>query len=112
MSVSLALSEEQEALRNLAHDFALNEMRPVAAEHDRTGEYPIKVMEKAHSLGLMNTHIPAAYGGLELGALDGLLIAEELAWGCSGMCSDEEHRHGAPWTSFVVTGRRRGREPA
>jgi acyl-CoA dehydrogenase len=36
-------------------------------------------------MGLMNTHIPSAYGGLELGCLDGMLIAEELAWGCSGI---------------------------
>jgi len=85
MSVAFTLSEEQEALRSLAHDFAANEMRPVAPHHDRTGDYPIEVMQKAHALGLMNTHIPAEYGGIELGALDGMLIAEELAWGCSGI---------------------------
>ncbi len=85
MSVSFDLTEEQEALRDLAHDFAANEMRTVAADHDRTGEYPIETMKKAHALGLMNTHVPAAYGGIELGALDGMLIAEELAWGCSGI---------------------------
>ena len=33
----------------------------------------------------MNTHVPESCGGLELGNLDGLLIAEELAWGCSGI---------------------------
>jgi acyl-CoA dehydrogenase len=43
------------------------------------------VIAKAHELGLMNVHIPRAYGGLELGAFEGMLIGEELCWGCSGI---------------------------
>lgn len=85
MSVSFTLTDEQQALQELARDFALNEMRPVAAHHDETGEYPYEVLKKAHGLGLLNTHVEAAYGGLELGAFDGVLIAEELAFGCSGI---------------------------
>lgn len=85
MSVSFALTDEQKALQELARDFAINEMRPVAAHHDETGEYPYAVLEKAHALGLLNTHVEAAYGGLELGSFDGVLIAEELAYGCSGI---------------------------
>jgi acyl-CoA dehydrogenase len=79
------LSEEQEALRALAREFAEKEMRPVAEHHDRTGEYPWGAIRKAHELGLMNTHVPAEYGGLELGTFDGCLIAEQLAWGCTGI---------------------------
>ncbi len=85
MSLSFALSDEQQALQDLAREFALHEMRPVAAHHDETGEYPYEVLKKAHALGLMNTHIEAAYGGMELGAVEGVLIAEELAYGCSGI---------------------------
>ena len=44
---SLQLSDEQEALKQLARDFAKNEMIPVAAEYDRTMEYPVPVFEKA-----------------------------------------------------------------
>ncbi|MCK6502320.1 acyl-CoA dehydrogenase family protein [Myxococcota bacterium] len=83
--MSFRLSDEQESLRALAHEFAENEIRPVAPHHDETGEYAWEVLRKAHELGLMNTHIPAEYGGLELSAVDGILIAEELAWGCSGI---------------------------
>ncbi|RME26044.1 MAG: acyl-CoA dehydrogenase [Deltaproteobacteria bacterium] len=83
--MSFSLSEEQEALRQLAHEFAENEIRPVAAYHDRTGEFAWDVLRKAHELGLMNTHIPEDCGGLALSNVDGLLIAEELAWGCSGI---------------------------
>ncbi len=85
MSLSFTLSEEQEALRQLAHEFAENEIRPVAPHHDRTGEFAWDVLRKAHELGLMNTHIPEDCGGLALNNVDGLLIAEELAWGCSGI---------------------------
>ena len=35
----------------------------------------------------MNVHIPEVYGGLELGAFEGMLIGEELCWGCSGIGS-------------------------
>lgn len=85
MSLSFELSDEQESLRELAHEFAENEIRPVAAHHDESGEFPWETIKKAHELGLMNTHVPEDCGGLELGNLDGLLIAEELAWGCSGI---------------------------
>ena len=90
MSISFALTDEQQALCALAHDFAENEMRPVSAHHDQTGEYPWAVIEKAHELGLLNTHIPEEQGGLALGAVDGVLIAEELAWGCSAISTAME----------------------
>ena len=85
MSIDFGLSEEQLALRDLAHDFAQNEIRPVAAHHDQTGEYPWAVLAKAHEVGLLNTHIAGENGGIALGAMDGMVIAEELAWGCSGI---------------------------
>jgi acyl-CoA dehydrogenase len=85
MSVSFQLSEEQLSLQELARDFAKNEIRPAAPHHDVTGEFPVEVLRKAHAQGLMNTHIPEAYGGLDLGALDGVVLAEELAWGCTGI---------------------------
>ncbi len=83
--IGFGLTEEQQALRDLAHDFAEKVIRPVAAHHDQTGEYPYDVLRQAHELGLMNTHIPEEYGGLGLGVLDGCIIAEELAWGCTGI---------------------------
>ncbi|MCO4747743.1 MAG: acyl-CoA dehydrogenase family protein [Proteobacteria bacterium] len=79
------LSDDHQAFRELAHDFAENEMRPVAAHHDQTMKYPWEVLKKAHELGLMNTHVPEEYGGMGLGAFPGALISEELAWGCTGI---------------------------
>src|SRR3954454_16678128 len=83
--VSFALTEEQKALRELARAFADNEIRPKAAEYDERSKHPDDVIAKAHELGLMNIHVPEEYGGLGLGAFEGMLVGEELNWGCSGI---------------------------
>jgi acyl-CoA dehydrogenase len=85
--VSFALSDEQKALRDLAREFAANEIRPRAAEYDEHSTHPADVIAKAHELGLMNVHIPDELGGLGLSGFEGMLIGEELAWGCSGMAT-------------------------
>src|SRR5687767_2189627 len=71
----------------MAHDFAAKEIRPVAWEFDRDGTWPEDVLRKAWELGLMNTHVPEEYGGPGASYLDGTLIEEELAWGCSGIAT-------------------------
>jgi len=83
--VDFTLTDEQRALLELAHDFAEKEMRPVAWEYDKEGTWPAPEIEKAWELGLMNTHIPEAYGGPGVSYLDEVLIQEELGWGCSGI---------------------------
>ncbi|HET7856086.1 MAG TPA: acyl-CoA dehydrogenase family protein [Gaiellaceae bacterium] len=83
--VSFALTEEQRALRELARDFARNEIRPKAAEYDEHSTHPADIIEKAHEIGLMNPHVPEEYGGVGLSIFDGMLIGEELSWGCSGI---------------------------
>ncbi len=83
--VSFALTDEQKALRDLAHEFAENEIRPKAAEYDEHQTHPADVIAKAHEVGLMNLHVPEEYGGLGLSAFDGMLVGEELNWGCSGI---------------------------
>lgn len=88
--IQFSLTDEQLALQELARKFAKEEILPKAAHHDKTGEYPREIAEKAWSLGLMNTHIPTEQNGLGLGVLDGCLIAEELAYGCTGICTAME----------------------
>jgi acyl-CoA dehydrogenase len=83
--VSFALTSEQRALRELAHDFALHEIRPKAAEYDEHSTHPADIIAKAHQLGLMNPHVPEELGGLGLRGFEGMLIGEELSWGCSGI---------------------------
>lgn len=60
------LSETQKEFQELARKFTTEEIIPVAAEHDKTGKFPIEIVKKAHSLGLMNGHIPTHCGKLQL----------------------------------------------
>src|SRR5918992_1438622 len=83
--ISFALTEEQRELRALAREFADKEIRPKAAEYDEHSTHPADIIAKAHEVGLMNPHIPSEYGGLGLPGFDGMLIGEELSWGCSGI---------------------------
>ena len=83
--ISFALTDEQKELRALAREFAEKEIRPKAAEYDEHQTHPADIIAKAHEIGLMNLHLPASLGGLELSAFDGALVAEELNWGCSGI---------------------------
>ena len=83
--VSFALTDEQKALRDLAHEFAEKEIRPKAAEYDEHQTHPADVIAKAHEVGLMNPHVPEEFGGSGLGGFEGVLIGEELCWGCSGI---------------------------
>ena len=83
--VSFALTEEQKALRQLAREFGEKEIRPKAAEYDERSTHPADVIAKAHEVGLMNPHIPEDYGGLGVSGFDGMLVGEELSWGCSGI---------------------------
>ena len=83
--VDLSLTDEQKDLRELAHDFAEKEIRPVAWDFDRDSTWPQAIIEKAWEVGLVNTHIPEEYGGPGLDYLSGCLIEEEMGWGCSGI---------------------------
>jgi len=83
--VDFTLTDEQKALRELAHDFAVKEIRPVAWEYDKDSVWPQAIIDKAHEVGLMNVHVPEEYGGPGLSYLDGCLIEEEISWGCSGI---------------------------
>jgi acyl-CoA dehydrogenase len=83
--ISFALTDEQKSLRELAREFAAKEIRPRAAEYDEKSQHPADVIAKAHELGLINVHVPEEYGGLGLPCFDGMLIGEEISWGCSGI---------------------------
>ncbi|WP_371878655.1 acyl-CoA dehydrogenase family protein [Conexibacter sp. S30A1] len=85
--MDFTLTDEQLAMREMAHDFAEKEIRPVAWEYDRDGTWPQKVIDKAWELGLMNAHLPVEYGGSGIGYLDGAIVEEELGWGCSGIAT-------------------------
>jgi acyl-CoA dehydrogenase len=83
--VDLTLTDEQKDLRELAHNFAEKEIRPVAWDYDRDATWPHEIVEKAWEVGLMNAELPETFGGPGLDLLSGCLIEEEMGWGCSGI---------------------------
>jgi acyl-CoA dehydrogenase len=83
--IDYTLSEEQTALRDMAREFARDEMRPVAAFYDQNHEFAHDVMKKAFAAGFLTCNIPDAYGGGGLSSLDLAILSEELAWGCAGL---------------------------
>jgi acyl-CoA dehydrogenase len=85
--MEFTLSDEQLALQDTARRFAAEEIAPIAAACDQSGEFPHEVMKKAWELGLSSVSIPAEYGGVGLSIFDTCLLVEELSRGCSGMAT-------------------------
>ena len=83
--MDFSLSTEQREIQELAMKFARNEMIPHAQEYDEQGKFPMEIFKQAWELGLLNTCIPAEYGGSGFSAIDGIVISEALAYGCMGM---------------------------
>jgi alkylation response protein AidB-like acyl-CoA dehydrogenase len=86
--IDFTLTDEQQAMRELAHTFAEQEIRPVAAELDEHEEFPWELVKKAGELGLTTFAFPEEIGGLGITEeLTNCIITEELAWGCAGVAT-------------------------
>jgi acyl-CoA dehydrogenase len=83
--ISFSLTEEQQALQEMAREFAEKEMKPNAAKYDKGDEFSEDVMQKAFEVGFLTCTIPSKYGGGGMNDLDTVIISEELAAGCAGM---------------------------
>ncbi|HIA02951.1 MAG TPA: acyl-CoA dehydrogenase [Myxococcales bacterium] len=85
--MDFTLSDTQREFQASARKFTQAMVIPNAAHHDETAEYPLEILKTAWELGLMNLHIPEEFGGLGLSSLDSTIINEEVAAGCSGICT-------------------------
>jgi acyl-CoA dehydrogenase len=83
--LDFSLSDEQKALIDTARRFAKERIIPIAAECDRDSKFPKDVFEAAHEIGLINPTVPPEYGGAGMGELENALVAEQLAYGCTGI---------------------------
>ncbi len=81
------LTEEHQMIRDLSRTIADEVLRPVAAEYDRTGEFPWPVVEKMAEAGLFGVFIDERYGGLGDGdrTMNMVLVTEELSKACGGI---------------------------
>jgi alkylation response protein AidB-like acyl-CoA dehydrogenase len=74
----ISLSSEHEMIRQAARDFAQNEIAPIAAEFDESGDFPIKTIEKMGEMGFMGIEVPEEYGGAGMDTLSYVLALEEI----------------------------------
>ncbi|MEM9689302.1 MAG: acyl-CoA dehydrogenase family protein [Pseudomonadota bacterium] len=77
--MQFALTEDQEMIRDAARDFAQNEIAPVAAQFDQSGEFPIDTIAKAGELGFMGVEVPEEYGGAGLDPISYVLMMTEIS---------------------------------
>jgi alkylation response protein AidB-like acyl-CoA dehydrogenase len=85
--MAFELTDEQRAIRTAVREFASDEIEPVAAEHDETGDYPEELVQKAAELDFIAPHIPTEYGGAGMDTLSSTIITEELWRGDPGIGS-------------------------
>jgi alkylation response protein AidB-like acyl-CoA dehydrogenase len=79
---AFALTDDQIAIRDMAQDFAAENLAPHAVEWDERKHFPVDVMREAAALGMGGVYIREDVGGSGLGRLDAALIFEALATGC------------------------------
>ncbi len=79
------LNEEQRDFQRVMREFVDKEIKPVASEMERSGEYPTEIVEKLKEMGLFGMTIPEEYGGLDLDAVSFAIVFEEIARGWMGI---------------------------
>jgi len=72
-------TKEHEMIRQAARDFAQNEIAPIAAEFDESGEFPYKTIMKMGKMGFMGIEVPEEYGGVGMDTLAYVLALEEIS---------------------------------
>ena len=77
------LTKEQEMLRKLFHDFAENEVKPLAATVDEEEMFPAETVKKMAKLGMMGIYFPKEYGGAGADYLSYVMAVEELSKVCA-----------------------------
>lgn len=95
--MDFALSEEQQAFRDTARDFAQQEMAPNAAHWDENSVFPIDTLRQAAALGFAGIYVGEEFGGSGLGRLDAAVIFEELSAACPSTAAYISIHNMASW---------------
>jgi alkylation response protein AidB-like acyl-CoA dehydrogenase len=78
-------TEEHRLIHQTVREFARDEVRPHAAVWDRAGRFPVELVPRLASLGLLGMTIPVEYGGAGLEMKAVAVAIEALAWGDGGL---------------------------
>jgi len=103
-SLNFGLGETVDMLRDAVEDFAQAEIAPLAAEIDRSNEFPNQLWPKLGDMGLLGITVPETYGGAGMGYLAHIVAMEEisrasasvgLSYGAhSNLCVNQINRNG------------------
>lgn len=96
--MNLELTTEQKMIQKMVREFTENEVKPIAAETDRTAQYPAETIDQLFRYGIMGMCVPKEYGGAGADVLSAALAVEELSKYCAstgdivathnGLCCD------------------------
>ena len=96
--MNLELTMEQKMIQKMVREFTENEVKPIAAETDRTAQYPAETINQLFRYGIMGMCVPKEYGGAGADVLSSALAVEELSKYCAstgdivathnGLCCD------------------------
>ncbi len=103
--LNFQLGEDIDALRDAVRDFAQAEIAPLAADADRSDQFPMHLWRKMGELGVLGITVPEAYGGAGMGYLAHMIAMEEisrasaaigLSYGAhSNLCVNQLKRNGS-----------------
>ena len=96
------LSEDQQLLRRTVREFAESEMRPHVMEWDEEQHFPMDLLPKLASLGLLGITFDEKYGGTGMSAVDYCICIEELARVCPSIALSVAAHNGL-CTSHIAT---------
>ncbi len=85
--MDFAVSEEQQAIFDMARDFGQSRIAPFAREWEAAGTIPKQLWSEIAQLGFGGLYVPEDYGGAGLSRLDGTLVFEALAMACPSVAS-------------------------
>ncbi|SHJ72165.1 butyryl-CoA dehydrogenase [Clostridium cavendishii DSM 21758] len=80
--MNFELTREQQLVRQMVREFAINEVKPIAAEIDETEEFPMENVQKMAKLGMMGIPFSKEYGGAGGDVLSYIIAVEELSKVC------------------------------
>ena len=121
--MDFTLDKQHEMCRTLFHDFAQNEVKPLAQEIDETERFPMETVQKLGKYGMMGVPIPREFGGQGCDTLTYVLLVEELSKVCgttgvivsahTSLCADPIYKFGtdaqkAKYLPDLVSGKKVG----
>ncbi|WP_195986850.1 acyl-CoA dehydrogenase [Clostridium sp. D53t1_180928_C8] len=104
--MNFGLTREQELVRQMVREFAVNEVKPIAAEIDETERFPMENVKKMAELGMMGIPFPKELGGAGGDVLSYIITVEELSKACgthgvivsahTSLCASLIYENGTP----------------